>query len=71
MVERGRGLRFLNEASQPILMSRDFAGQEFQSHGPAELCVLSAVDLTHTARTDFGTDAIVRNRSTGGKFCHS
>jgi hypothetical protein len=52
-------------------MSRDFAGQEFQSHGPAELCVLSAVDFTHTARTDFGTDAIVRNRSTGGKFCHS
>jgi hypothetical protein len=36
MIECRRCLRFLNEALDATLVSRDFAGEEFQSHRPAE-----------------------------------
>jgi hypothetical protein len=51
-------------------MGSDVAGKEFQRYGPAEFAVLHPVHLTHASRTDFANDAIVSERSTGGKFCH-
>ena len=51
-------------------MSSNIAGQKLQGYRTAQFCVLGQIDFTHTACTDFGNYAIVRNRSTGGKFCH-
>ena len=70
MVECRGCLRFLNEAFDATLMSSDFGWEELQSDGSTELGILCSVDFSHSSRTDFADDAIVGQRSSGGKFSH-
>jgi hypothetical protein len=63
-------LRFLNEALDATLVHSDFAGEEFQSHRPAEFGILGAVDFSHSSRTYLADDAILGQRNSGRKFSH-
>ncbi|HEU4794147.1 MAG TPA: hypothetical protein VFT02_00870, partial [Pyrinomonadaceae bacterium] len=70
MIECRRCLRFLNEALDATLVNSDFAGEEFQSHWPTEFRILSAVNFSHSSRTDLADDAILGQRNSGRKFSH-
>src|SRR6185503_1413130 len=52
MIQRGRGARFLFEASQSIFVGRERSGQEFQSDFAKEPFVFREVNLAHSAATD-------------------
>ncbi len=66
MIE-GRGrLCLANEAFHPFAIRGNLGRQKLQRNFTIEFCVLRQINLTHSARTDFGKDAIVGQIKAGG-----
>jgi len=65
MIERGRSFGFLHKPPHAILISREIRRQNLQSNFTIELCVLSQIYLTHSARADLRADFVTT------KFCTS
>src|SRR5688500_5401179 len=58
VIERGRGLRFLNEAAHPALISSQGDGQHLQRDFTMELRVFRKIDLAHTTRAKWFNDFV-------------
>ncbi len=58
MVERGGGARFANQPGSRVGVGRCFCRKELQRNMPAELGVVSEVDLAHPARPEPGADFV-------------
>ena len=65
MVQRGRGARFLREASQPIDVCRVLGGEELDGDIALQVEVSRAEDLAHPARPDAGQEFIVPETRAG------
>src|SRR6266496_6613604 len=52
MIERCRGLRFLNKAAHAVLFGGQLTRQDLQGDFAFELCVLSQIHFTHSARAE-------------------
>src|SRR5262245_5733840 len=63
VIQRGRGLRLLYEATHSILASGDVGRQYFQRHATPEFRIFSQIDFTHPTRTKLRADLVAT------KFC--
>src|SRR6266446_3970362 len=61
MIQRRGSLGFALKAAEGLLVFGYLVGQELQSDKAAELHILSFVDHTHAAATEFLNDAVVRD----------
>lgn len=62
MILSRRSLCFLLEAPQPVLVLHEIRRQHFDRHITIKACVMSKVNLTHSARPDLGNNTIVPDR---------
>ena len=60
MAQRGRRLRFAYETFHAVAIRSDIGGKDLQRYFAIELGVLREIHLTHSARADFGDDAVMR-----------
>src|SRR5271156_2956512 len=61
MIQRGGGLGFTLETAKRLRIFRYVVRQELQRDKPAEFYVLSLVNHTHAAATEFFDDPVVRD----------
>ena len=61
MVQRGGGARFTAEAFKRCGIFRDFARQELQRDGPAEINIFGLEDHTHPAAAKLFQDSKMRD----------
>ena len=61
MIQRGCRLRFALKAAEYLRIFGDIVRQKLQRHKAAELQILSLVNHTHAAATEFFDDPVVRN----------
>ena len=64
MIERGGGLRLLNESRFVFLRSRKMLRQKFYGDSAVELRILGFVDDTHPAFSQLFKDFVMRNCGT-------
>ena len=67
MVEAGEDVGFPLEASQPIRVSREGVGEDFQGDVAPELRVGGAIDLPHAAFADEGGHVVMAKSRTDGQ----
>ncbi len=60
MVERRRRPRLAPEALERLRVLRQFVGQKFQGHTPAEAQIFRLIHHTHTAAAQFLDDTVMR-----------
>src|SRR6267143_1955591 len=60
MAQCRRRFSFANETLHPIPIRCDICGKNLQRDFTIELCVLSKIDLAHSARADFGDNTVMR-----------
>ena len=58
MIERGCGLRLLNETAHAIFVCSDIAGQNFQHDGAPELQIFGEINLAHSALANLRADLV-------------
>ncbi len=58
MVERGQHLRFPREALQPLFITRESFGKDFDRDLALQLGVFSAIDLPHAALAERAENAV-------------
>ena len=69
VIQRRRGACFPLKSLQRIWIARQFLGQELQGDVAAEARVLSLVDDSHSAATEFLDDFVVGNDLAGQNLC--
>ena len=69
MIQRGSGARLPLKSLQRIGIARQFLGQKLQGDVAAEARVLSLVDDSHSAATEFLDDFVVGNDLAGQNLC--
>jgi hypothetical protein len=69
VVERRKRLHFARETRQPVGVARKGFRQDFQRDVAIELCVPSAIDLTHPAGTE-GGENLIRPEARAGAEAH-
>jgi hypothetical protein len=62
MAQRGGGLGFASKVLQGLMIVGQLCRQKFQGEEAVEPGVLSLLDHSHAATTEFFYDAIVQNR---------
>ena len=65
LVQRGEDSGFTWEPGQAFRIIGEQVRQDFESHIAPELRVVSAVDLSHAALTDEGSDLVGAERGAG------
>ena len=67
MIEIRDGSRLLSKPLQSVLIFRNFSRQDLERDRPAQLRrVLRQIYFPHSARADFGNDAVMSNDLVGG-----
>ena len=61
MVQRGGGLRFLDEAAAALGIARHFRRQHFDGDKAVEPRVLRLVDIAHAARAQLLEQLVLKN----------
>ena len=69
MIERGDGPGFLLEATEPVGVSGNLVGKDFDGNVAVEAAVASLVDLAHAAGPD-GCEDLIRPEASAGQEGH-
>lgn len=62
MIECGRSLRLSNKSLHAVVIGGNVSKKDLHGNLTFKFCVLCQIHLTHSARSQLGNDAVVRNR---------